>query len=252
MTDHVARRLGLALLVVTASFGYASRMEVNSTQAGVIRWNKPTTPYRNVFMATGIPPGFEGTFLPLTYIENLKTTRSHIQSLRKTRSLGTYGVIVITEEGTFSDDQYDDKGHIREAEFAKSWTSSDKSRLIDSKGNRYVRISKSTFYADAVEKYYMDVVIGTQSYADSNGNTLVPTSKGSIKLNEKEYRILLYGIRGANDTMDIIFNNEEKSMLGIESDNEAIRIYKITLKDSGGPQLDIDERTAKLLYSFQK
>ena len=51
----------------------------------------PATAYR-----TKVPASFVGTYLPLTYIRNLKTTGSHILSLRAAVTDGNYPVLALS------------------------------------------------------------------------------------------------------------------------------------------------------------
>jgi len=207
----------------------------------------PATAYR-----TKVPASFVGTYLPLTYIRNLKTTGSHILSLRAAVTDGNYPVLALSEEYIYSDNQYDDQYAVDPAEFQHNWTSSDSSSLTDGKGNRYERISTDAGYGLAVEKYYFQILIGEKQYTDGKGDILAIDPAGGVALNGERYLLQLNGLRGSDDTMDLIVRPESGKSYGMSTSGDVIKIYDVHFKQVEGPQLDVDEGTIAEVYTFRK
>jgi hypothetical protein len=227
--------------------GQASQTETSSVRPQRQTHREPadTDPFK-----TSIPERFIGTYLPSVYIESLHTSKSHIVALRATNKAGVYSVLSLSSEYIHTDDHFYDQRALKPDVFSHNWSNEESSTITDTRGNIYHKISSDPSYGTELDKYYFRELLDSRTYNDSKGNTLVIGSNGLLQLNGDLFTLDGVGLRGKDDTIDLIFCTKQHLLYGIEARDSTVRIYRVAFKENTAPLRDLIESELVEVYVF--
>lgn len=168
---------------------------------------------------------YQGIYLPVSYINNLKETHSHNKALSQFSSEASF--LDVRKDHIESDSHYHDSFWIKREQIEKyDFSKANEGIIIDENSNQYIKIGEpSEKRYDVIRAYIHSILFKGDKKYNSNKKEFIINADGSIEMEGKKYYLKLDIVFGPLD-IDV-YQTKEGQVTGIRTDSEKIEVIKL-------------------------